>query len=481
MLPKILSLKDAYGQGAPQKVERILIEFVSSNPTGPLHVGHGRGAAFGDALARLLSVAGHVVEKEYYVNDAGRQMDIIALSVWLRYLQLAGIKLPFPENAYRGEYVNVLAGEIFREHAEQYVVAEEKFKRIGRIKDADKAIDELTSIAKAALGDAGFATFHRHALDSIVEDIRCDLEGFNISFDTWFSENSLYKCARVTRAVETLKENGHIYKHEGAWWFRSSSLGDSKDRVVIRENGVPTYFASDIAYHADKLERGFDCCINIWGSDHHGYIPRVNAALLALGLDANKLKILLVQFAILYRGDEKVAMSTRSGDFVTLRELREEVGTDAARFFYVQRKSEQHLDFDLELAKKHSSDNPVYYVQYAHARICSLFRQAATRGLSYDIEHADLTQLNSEKESVLTTHLERYPETIEAAARQYAPHLITYYLRDLANGFHSWYNSVRALEDDSTRRNARLALCAAIRQVLSNGLQVIGVSAPEKM
>jgi len=320
------------------------------------------------------------------------------------------------------------------------------------------------------------------ALNTIVADIRQDLSEFGVDYNTWFSERSLFDDNRIQAAIEKLQASGDIYEKGGALWFNTTAYGDEKDRVVVRDNGQPTYFASDIAYHNDKLTRGFDLAINVWGSDHHGYIPRVKAALQALGLDQDRLKIMLVQFAVLYRGGEKLGMSTRSGEFVTLRELREEVGSDAARFFYAQRKSEQHMDFDLDLAKSQSNDNPMYYVQYAHARICRIFRTATERSLNADnLAEADFSLLDSDHETALLTLLQRFPEVIENAAANYEPHQIAYYLRDLATAFHSYYNATKILEAQESQRDAMLALCDASRQVLKNGLTVIGVGAPESM
>ncbi|MCL4161915.1 UNVERIFIED_CONTAM: hypothetical protein GTU68_056289, partial [Idotea baltica] len=335
---------------------------------------------------------------------------------------------------------------------------------------------------KQQLGSEGYNFFFEVALNSILADIREDLAEFGVAYDTWYSERSLFESNKIDVAIEKLKASKHLYEKEGAWWFRSTDFGDEKDRVVIRDNGQPTYFASDIAYHQNKLERGFDQCINIWGSDHHGYIPRVKAALQALELDQDRLTVLLVQFAVLYRGGEKISMSTRSGDFVTLRELRNEVGADAARFFYVQRKSEQHMDFDLDLAKSQSNENPVYYVQYAHARICSIFDQAELRGIDVSsIEKSDFSLLESDYEYALLSLLQRFPEVIQNAARDYEPHQLTYFLREVATAFHSYYNSAKFLDADEAQRSAMLGLCAAIKQILANGLGVVGVSAPEKM
>ncbi len=471
-----------YGYAEPGSGRKIMVEFVSANPTGPLHVGHGRGAAYGDTLARLLAAAGHTVEREYYVNDAGRQMDILAVSVWLRYLQEKDTKVSLPANAYQGDYIVAMANELREEHADQYCVSADTITSAQQDLDEESAIDSLIDLAKSELGEAGYAVFFDRALTSILDDIKQDLHEFGVDFDTWFSERSLFTDGKIATAVEHLKNNNYVYEKGGALWFRSTQFGDEKDRVVVRDNGQPTYFASDIAYHKDKLDRGFDECINIWGADHHGYIARVKASLSALNLDPERLKILLVQFAVLWRSGAKVKMSTRSGKFVTLRELRDEVGVEAARFFYAQRKSEQHMDFDLDLAKSQSNDNPVYYVQYAHARICSIFRQAQERGIGTDnLETADLSQLQSDHEQALLTLIERFPEAVTLAAANYEPHQISYFLKDVATAFHSWYNSTKFLDADDASRAGMLALCSAIRLVLANGLQILGVQATEKM
>lgn len=488
VLETIFEQKAQYGLGDADSKAKILVEFVSANPTGPLHVGHGRGASYGDTLARVLRAAGNTVESEYYVNDAGRQMDILAVSVWLRYLQVQNVDLEFPDNCYKGNYIVDMANSIIAEHGQRYAIEVEQISQAKNGLEDEAALDATIALAKQHLGEEGFAVFFDLALKSILEDIRNDLAEFGVDFDTWFLESSLFDSGKIEKAIESLKASGDIYEKVGstdnkaALWFRSTAYGDEKDRVVVRDNGQPTYFASDIAYHKDKLDRGFDECINIWGSDHHGYIPRVTAALQALGLKQEKLTVLLVQFAVLYRGGKKLPMSTRSGEFVTLRELREEVGADAARFFYVQRKSEQHMDFDLDLAKSQSNENPVYYVQYAHARICSIFAQAQQRDLDIsDLQKSDFSLLSSEHENSLLSLLQRLPEVVQAAANNYEPHQLTYYLRDLATAFHSYYNSTKFLEAEEAQRRAMLSLCAAVQQVLVNGLDILGVTAPQKM
>ncbi|MBT5032291.1 MAG: arginine--tRNA ligase [Proteobacteria bacterium] len=470
-----------YGQSQSGAGQRILLEYVSANPTGPLHVGHGRGAAYGDTLARLLTTVGYSVHKEYYVNDAGRQMDILATSVWLRYLQAVGEQFEFPANAYQGDYVVTMAEQLKVNFGDKYRVDSQNLLAATKTMEDEVALDSLISTAKEITGD-GYPAFFELALNTLVEDIRTDLEEFGVSYDEWFSERSLFDDGSIHAAINALSDLGFIEDRDGTLWFKSTEFGDEKDRVVIRKNGAPTYFASDIAYHLNKFNRGFDRCINIWGADHHGYIQRVKAALQASGEDPERLIILLVQFASLYRGGEKVSMSTRSGQFVTLRELRDEVGKDAARFFYIQRKSEQHMDFDLDLAKSQTNENPLYYVQYAHARICSVFRQAAERDIVYDLLVDNLAeQLQDDLEQQLAAKLAAFPEQVRVAADSYEPHQVTYFLRELATLFHRYYNSSNFLDAQPSSRNARLSLIDACRQVLSNGLTLIGARAPEKM
>ena len=475
---RVLAEGPDYGRARPARPESMQVEFVSANPTGPLHVGHGRGAAYGASLASLLEFAGHRVAREFYVNDAGRQMDILALSVWLRYLQARGSVVPFPADGYRGDYVMDIAVRLAEAHVARFVRDAEALPQPAPEADPDAALDALIAAAKSLLGE-DWRGLHGFALEEMLADQRDDLARFRVEFDRWFSEQSLYDSGAVAKTVQQLESGGHLYRKDGALWFRSSAFGDEKDRVVQRENGQYTYFASDIAYHADKFERGFERVIDVWGADHHGYIARVRGALQALGLPPERLTVALVQFAVLYRGGEKVAMGKRSGDFVTLRELREEVGNDAARFFYVMRKSDQHLDFDLDLAKSESQDNPVYYVQYAHARVCSVFAQWG--GDPEQLARAPLASLAHARELSLMQRLGAFPEMIESAARELAPHSLAFYLRELAGEFHSYYNAERILLDDEAQRLARLALCAAVRQVLANGLSLLGVGAPEKM
>ena len=490
VIPQILEAGDAFGHSTVGQGRAVQVEFVSANPTGPLHVGHGRGAAYGAAVADLLVAAGFKVHREYYINDAGRQMDILAASVWLRYLELCGETIPFPSNGYRGDYVNAIAKALHRTHGDELhasaaVVMANLPPDLAADGSGDKEahIDGLIARAKEVLGDKRYRLVFDLGLNTILKDIREDLAEFGVVYAEWFSERSLIESGAVDRVIERLRAGGHLYQQDGAWWFRSTAYGDEKDRVLVRENGQATYFAHDIAYHAGKFERGFERIIDIWGADHHGYVPRVKAALGALGYDAARLDVLLVQFAILYRGDTRVQMSTRSGQFVTLRELRAEVGNDAARFFYVLRKCEQHMDFDLDLAKSESSDNPVYYIQYAHARICSVLRQLAEKGLSEDavLGLGSLDRLTEEHEQRLIGRLGHYPEVIEAAALAHEPHQLAYYLRELSNDFHTYYNAHQFLVEDDALRNARLALIRATRQVLANGLQLLGVGAPDHM
>lgn len=475
---RILEAGDGYGNGLLGQRKKVLVEFVSANPTGPLHVGHGRGAAYGASLANVLTAAGFDVTREFYVNDSGRQMDILALSTWLRYLELCHKAVPFPANAYQGQYVRSMARAIHAEHGARFGRDEGVLTAALAETDEEARLDALIDLAKRALG-ADYDTIHGFALKEQLADCRGDLAAFGVTFDDWFSERSLYESGRVERALQRLEERGHVYEKDGARWFRSTHYGDEKDRVVRRENGQYTYFASDIAYHLEKFERGFDIAINVWGADHHGYIARVKGALAALGLNPERLTIALVQFAVLYRGGERVSMSTRAGEFVTLRELRSEVGNDAARFFYVLRKADQHLDFDLDLAKSQSNENPVYYVQYAHARVCSVLGQWG--GDAAELAGADVAALGSEHENALLARLLEYPDAVENAARDLSPHLIAFYLRELAAEFHSYYNATRLLVEEESVKRARLALAGAVRQILRNGLALLGVSAPDRM
>ncbi len=476
-----------YGHRAPGR-GRILVEFVSANPNGPLHIGHGRGAAYGDSLSNLLEAVGYTVEREYYVNDAGRQMSILALSVWLRYLEHRGCpSQAFPHAGYRGDYVLELARELAAVAGDRYEEPETSLQELppdGTEPEnaADQHIDARVAAMKKMLGPTRYAALYDFALDRMSERIQKDLSDFGVRHDRWFSERSLYDSGWVKETVAILNRSGETYRSEGALWFRASAHGDEKDRVLVRANGEYTYFSPDLAYHRDKLTRGYHRIIDVLGADHHGYAPRIRAGIEALGEDPSRLEVILIQFAVLIRGGRKVQMSTRSGSFIALSELVTEVGRDAARFFYVLRSEAQHLDFDLDLAKRQSQENPVYYVQYAHARVASLWRECEERGLVYDPEdRQSFSKLVHPLERVLLVNLARYPETLEQAVLARAPHLLAQYLRELAAAFHGYYNGVPLLVDDASLRNARLSLCRATRLVLADGLSLLGVSAPVRM
>ena len=486
VVPTVLEKAADFGRSNVGSGKRVQVEFVSANPTGPLHVGHGRGAAMGATVSNLLEAVGYKVDREYYVNDAGRQMDILATSVWLRYLVLCGEELDFPVNGYKGEYIIQISQQLLDQHAQgfHHPVAEvfaglELDEPAGG--DKETHIDALIQRAQQLLGAEHYQVVFDAALNSILTDIKDDLEEFGVHYDQWFSERSI--ADDVQSVVKRLEAAGHTYVKDGVIWFKSSELGDVKDRVVIRANGLATYFASDIAYIDNKILRGYDEVLYMFGADHHGYTARMLAACEALGHSREKLQFLLIQFAILYRGGERVQMSTRSGSFVTIRELRDEVGRDAARYFYVMRKYSQHMDFDLDLAKSQSNDNPVYYIQYAYARICSVMRQLEQRDLAFDQAAglAALGRLEESAETALMTALSTYPELLQRAALAHEPHQLTGYLRDLANGLHSYYNAHKVLVDDHELRHARVCLLLAVRQVLANGLSIIGVSTPEVM
>ncbi len=488
LIPEILKAGDEYGKAELGQGQKIIVEFVSSNPTGPLHVGHGRHAAYGASVCNLLEKIGYKVHREYYVNDAGRQMDILTVSVWLRYLSLLGESIVFPANAYQGDYViNIAKLLVEKQKKDLHTPAEKVFSGLPPDEpvggDKEIYIDAVIDRAKEILGEKKYVAVLQFTLENILADIREDLVEFGVSFDQWFSERELVGTGVIDRLIENLQKAGFIYERNGALWFRSTDFDDEKDRVLQRANGQRTYFANDLAYHLNKFERGFDRAITIAGSDHHGYVPRMKAGFKALGLDANKLAFPLVQFVTLYRGGKQAQMSTRSGSFVTLRELREEVGKDAARFFYVTRKCEQHMDFDLDLAKSQSNENPVYYIQYAYARIASVFRQLAEKNWVYaeliGLQHLEL--LTEPHELQLLSTLARYSEVIRNAGTQYEPHQLTHYLRELAQDFHGYYNSTQFLVEDETLRNTRLTLIVATRQILFNGLTLLGVSAPDSM
>ncbi len=453
IVKKILTLKEGYGQLSIGNGKRIQIEYVSANPTGPLHVGHGRGAAVGDSLARILKKAGYEVEREYYINDAGRQIRMLGESIWARCMELQGKEVEFPEDGYRGNYVVDLAKEALREFPD--ILERPK----------DEAVEVLAQWGK----------------DKLLKQIVDDLRSFNVSFDSFFSEKSLHESGEVSRIIEELKAKGYIYEKDGALWFKSTAFGDEKDRVVVRATGEPTYFAADIAYHKNKMERGYDTCIDVWGADHHGYIPRVKASMAALGYNPERLKVLLIQMVNLLKNGEPVVLSKRAGEIITLRWLINEVGTDAARFIFLTRKCDSHLDFDIEIAKRQTEENPVFYVQYAHARVCSIKRTAQERNITLSLNEPDLSLLKEEEEKELMRKLAQFPDVIENCAKNFEPHRLTYYLTELASLFHGYYNRFRVLTEDEALRNARFALCEAVRLVIKEGLNLLGVSAPEVM
>ena len=486
VVSEIAAAGEAYGRSRTGGGRRVQVEFVSSNPTGPLHVGHGRNAAYGAALANLLEAAGFDVHREYYVNDVGRQMDTLALSVWLRYLEGRGERVAFPAKGYQGDYLHGIAAALSAARGAAYAAAASVvFEGVappgGGDAEEERYLGDLIDRARTVLGEARYRDLFAYVRDAMIEEMRGDLEEFGVVFDNWYSEGEMKAGGAIERAVAELREAGCIYEREGALWFRSTAFGDEKDRVVVRENGESTYFASDIAYHRDKFERGFERVIDVWGADHHGYVPRLEGALRALGRDPDRFEIVVLQFVNLHRGGARVQMSTRAGEFVTLRELREEVGRDAARFFYVMRKAGQHLDFDLDLAKERSSENPVHYVQYAHARVCSVLRRARARGFDTAVDLSRLERLGEAQELALMRTLSRYPESVESAALEREPHRIAFFLRELATDFHAWYNAHTLLAEEADLRGARLALAGAVRQVIANGLSLFGVHAPESM
>ncbi len=481
----LIDAGESYGLAEWGANRRVIVEYVSANPTGPLHVGHGRHAAYGACVANLLRATGHDVHEEYYVNDAGRQMDILTVSVWLRYLQALGEEIEFPRAAYQGGYVRTIAGQLHAQWDDRLA----RFDRSSVLqlladppsKD-DLLLDSIIAAVRHGLGDTGFSVISNAARYSVLDDIREDLADFGVRPNNWYSERSLADGGAIQGALQRLNERERLYVRDGAVWFKATEYGDEKDRVVVRENGATTYFASDIAYHYEKRTRGFDLLLDIMGADHHGYVARVRAGLEAMGEPAESLEVRIVQFATLYRGTEKVQMSTRAGQYVTLRQLREEVGNDAARFFYVSRSYDQHLDFDLELAKEQSNDNPVYYVQYAHARVASLLKKMVAEGFSLTpASSSDLCSLTETAEQGLLVSLSRYPEVIHLAAANRTPQRVAQYLRDLSASFHSYYNAHRVLVSDESLRNARVALARGVQQVLHNGLTLLGVSAPESM
>jgi arginyl-tRNA synthetase len=478
---------EAYGRSTVGAGRKVMVEFVSANPTGPMHVGHGRQAAVGATLSNLLTATGHDVYREYYINDAGRQIDILAVSVYLRYLELCGEAVTFPSNGYKADYILPVVqalhsqrGDALRRPGADVMRGAPADAPAG---DQDKHIDGLIENSRRLLGAQEFDAIVLFARDAMLADIRNDLDEFRVHFDRWFSERELNLSGAVDRAIEALRKSGHMYVKDGAEWFRSTDYGDDEDRVVIRANGEKTYFASDIAYHYDKRQRGHDLLIDVWGADHHGYVARVRGALQALGAPGDCFEVMLLQLVSLFRGGEKLSMGKREGNFVTLRDLRKEVGNDACRFFYLMRSHDQALDFDLELAKSRSNENPVYYVQYAHARVCSVMKELAARSFTYDAAagSAELSRLDGAHEQAVITSLTKFPEIVERAALDRTPHSIVHYLRDLANTLHTYYNAEKWIVEDAALRNARLTLVLAVQQVIRNGLGILGVSAPESM
>ena len=478
--------KEKYGH-SKKKLGKVLIEYVSSNPTGPLHVGHGRGAVFGSVLAKLLRAAGHEVDEEYYVNDYGRQMNILTVSVWLRYLQNSNEEIIMSDLGYQGEYIKLIAEGLVKGDKEKYLLSSEESKSIMsllKVQKDESDIDSLISFMQRTLAD-GFLEIRSFALDNMLNLIKEDLDKFGVNHNLWFFESSLYRedkgnKSKANEAISKLTSNNFVYEEDGALWFKSSEFKDDKDRVLQRSNGEYTYFSSDVAYHLDKYNRAYDRIINIWGSDHHGYLPRVRAAMQASGKDTEKLEVVFIQFANLIRNGEKISMSTRSGEFISLKELLEEVTSDAARFFYINRKADQHLEFDLELAKEESKDNPLYYIQYAHARICSVFNKVKY-DFTTDHKELNLSLLSTEKEIEIQKHLANFPALIEKSAKSNDPHLICYYLKDLASLFHSYYNSEKFIIEDINLMNSRMFLLKGIKQVIFNGLEILGVDSPEEM
>ncbi len=463
-LRTIIQAGRRYGESREGENRKVLVEFVSANPTGPLHVGHGRGAAVGDSLARIMAAAGFDVSTEYYINDAGNQMQTLGRSVYLRYLEHFGQDVEFPKECYQGEYIREIAVRIAKQEGDRFI---------------SLPFDECSQF------------FIEQAVQEISQGIREDLEDFNVHFDNWYSEKRLHSSGFIQDTIQELQAEGFIYEKDGALWFRTTEFGDDKDRVVRRSNGELTYFAADIAYHREKFQRGYEMLVDIWGADHHGYVPRVKAAIQAMGHDPKGLQVLLVQLVNLIQGGKLKAMSTRAGEFVTLREVLDDVGTDAARFIFLTRRCDSHLDFDLDLAKSQSQENPVYYVQYAHARLCSVFEKAAEAGLIQDRDNAldelldmgemDLSLLKEPEELRIMKLLASFPETVAGSAAALEPHRISYYLHDLAGLLHKFYAKHRFVGDDNVLSTARLVMAGATRTVLANGLAMLGVSAPEKM
>ena len=488
VLMRIEESGKSFGTNNSGNGERVLIEYVSSNPTGPLHVGHGRGAAFGSVLSELLRIVGYKVDEEYYVNDHGRQMNILTISTWLRYLQQNGQELEFSKKGYQGEYVEQLAKELLKEESTKYNLKENEsdLQELLQSQETEEDLDNLIKWGKSFLQE-NFEEIREFSLRAIMISIKEDLKLFGVNHNLWFNESSMYfnkvGLPDIDKSIKLLDDSGFLYEKEEALWFKSTEFGDDKDRVVKRANGDNTYFASDISYHLDKYDRGYKRIINVWGADHHGYLPRVSAAMEALGKNQDMLEVVFIQFANLLRNGEKVSMSTRGGEFIPLMELIEEVSSEAARFFYINRKADQHLDFDLDLAKSQTKDNPLYYIQYAHARICGVFETLKKEGrkLNQDLGLDNLDLLNLDKEIEIQKMLLQYPEVISRAAEHSEPHLICYYLKDLSGLFHSYYNSERFLVDNDKLMNSRLFLLKGTKQVISNGLEILGIAAPESM
>ncbi|TKC16890.1 arginine--tRNA ligase [Robertmurraya kyonggiensis] len=454
LIPTILTAGDKYGETTVGNKQKVQVEFVSANPTGDLHLGHARGAAVGDTLCNILAKAGYDVSREYYINDAGNQINNLALSVEARYFQALGIDKPMPEDGYHGEDIIGIGKKLAEEFGDKYVHIDEKER---------------------------FDLFREYGLKYEMAKLKKDLEDFRVSFDVWYSETSLYNNGKIDTALQALRDNGHIYEEDGATWFRSTELGDDKDRVLIKQDGSYTYLTPDIAYHKDKLERGFEKLINIWGADHHGYIPRMKAAIQALGYDKEALEVEIIQLVHLYKNGEKMKMSKRTGKAVTMRDLVEEVGLDGVRYFFAMRSADTHMDFDLDLAVSQSNENPVYYAQYAHARISSILRQGVEQNIEFDA-NIDLAQISAEKEFEVLKKLGEFPLAVAEAAQKRMPHRITNYIFELASSFHSFYNAEKVLDPENIERTkARLALIKSVQVTLKNALSLIGVSAPEKM
>ncbi|MCY9187935.1 arginine--tRNA ligase [Bacillus mojavensis] len=454
LIPSVLEAGDAYGETNIGNGERVQVEFVSANPTGDLHLGHARGAAVGDSLCNVLAKAGYDVSREYYINDAGNQINNLALSVEVRYFEALGLEKPMPEDGYRGEDIIAIGKRLAEEYGDRFVNEEESER---------------------------LAFFREYGLKYELEKLRVDLENFRVPFDVWYSETSLYQNGKIDKALDALREKGHVYEEDGATWFRSTTFGDDKDRVLIKKDGTYTYLLPDIAYHKDKLDRGFDKLVNVWGADHHGYIPRMKAAIEALGYEKGTLEVEIIQLVHLYKNGEKMKMSKRTGKAVTMRDLIDEVGLDAVRYFFAMRSADTHMDFDLDLAVSTSNENPVYYAQYAHARICSMLRQGEEQGLTPAAD-LDFSPIQSEKEYDLLKTIGGFPEAVAEAAEKRIPHRVTNYIYDLASALHSFYNAEKVIDPENEEKSrARLALMKATQITLNNALQLIGVSAPEKM